>query len=781
MIYPSNSLEKLGFEEIRERLKSYCLSTMGVERVSRLKISTDFATIQKWIYQADEFKQVMESVEKLPIGKFFDIEVFAKKLRVEGLYLQEEELVQLRESLKTVFAIVRYFNDKQDLYPCLERLFEGVGIDKILIDSIGNVIDEQGKVRNSASRLLQDLHSEISKAEGEARKKINQIFTNAQNNAWTSDGNLTVRDGRLCIPILAENKRKIRGFVHDESASGQTVYIEPEEVFLLNNIIRELEFERRREIIRILADLSIFLHPYIPQFLIYHQLLCEIDVLRAKALLAMALQAHAPIMVNEPMVWLINARHPLLFLKHPTSIVPLNAKIDGQIRILLVSGPNAGGKSVCMKTIGLLQMMFQAGLLLPVAPESRFGVFKKFFADIGDDQSIDNDLSTYSAHLTKMKYFLTNCDAQSLLLIDEFGSGTDPQFGGPMAEAILEQINQKKAQGVITTHYSNLKQLASATEGLQNASMLFDKELMQPLYVLDIGKPGSSYAFEIAKKIGLQSSIIERAKNKIGIHTQKAENLLVDLEKERKLFYTQKRLLDEQQHNLSVLMQENERLKLFLTENKKAMLAQAKKEAQEILRNSNRLVEQTIAEIKKNHADKEHTQQLRKQLQVEMQKHQSLPTEQMQEETILVGDWVRIRDSENVGQVVSVDKKNVILCIGELKTVIAKNRVQKTSHKEARRTSRSYVSSHAIHVETFSTDVDVRGMRATEALNEIETRFDKALMLGAKHLKIVHGKGDGILRKLVAEYFRKYDHVSHIENEHLDRGGEGITYVYFKD
>src|SRR6202000_1168883 len=532
MLYPENSTDKLGFTEVKELIKAHCLSDMGRQMVDKIQVMKNFDQVKKFLSQANEFKNILVNDAPLPIHHFFDIKSLANKAKIEGAFLSEEEFYQVQSSLQTVFAVIGYFNEREGQYPNLEALFEHLPIERAILRKIEQVIDAKGKIKPNASRELAEITAGIAKAEQEARRKIDQVFKNATANSWTADGSLTVRDGRLCIPLLAENKRKLKGFVHDESASGQTVYIEPEEVFSLNNKVRDLEFDRRREIVKILTALTDEIRPYVPLLLSYHSLLTKLDFVRAKALFAIDIEGEMPQVVNEARLKLVNARHPLLYLsfkREGKSVVPLNVQIDERNRIVVVSGPNAGGKSVCMKTVGLLQMMVQAGLLIPIAESSVVGVFKNFFVDIGDDQSIESDLSTYSAHLSKMKTFVEDASAKSLILIDEFGTGTDPQFGGPLAEAVLEKLNHKKVRGRGTTHYSNLKIFASHTEGIENASMLFNNAELRPLYMLEVGKPGSSYAFEIAQKIGLPQKVLNLAKNKISAGQTSVDSLLVGL------------------------------------------------------------------------------------------------------------------------------------------------------------------------------------------------------------------------------------------------------------
>ncbi|WP_395808874.1 endonuclease MutS2 [Daejeonella sp.] len=787
MIYPNNAGEKLGFSDIKELIKTYCLSTMGQQMVDKIQVMTSYEYINKFLRQTYEFKNILQNDTSLPIQNFFDLKSMVEKARIEGTYLTEDEFFKVSLSLGTVFSVIQYFTDREGQYPNLEALFEHLPIEKSIIRKIELIIDPKGKIKNNASSELLSISSGISKAEQEARKKIDQLFKSAQNNGWTADGNLTIRDGRLCIPVLSENKRKIKGFIHDESASGQTVYLEPDEVFHLNNIIRDLEFERRREIIKLLIQLTDELRPYVPLLLSYHGLLTKLDFVRAKALFAINIEAEMPVLIKEAEIELINARHPLLFLnfkKEKQTVVPLNIKIDDEERVIVVSGPNAGGKSVCMKTVGLLQIMVQSGLLIPADEHSKVGIFKQIFADIGDDQSIESDLSTYSAHLSKMKYFIDFSNSKTLILIDEFGTGTDPQFGGPIAEAVLENLNKKNVRGVVTTHYSNLKTFANSTPGLENASMLFNNEKMQPLYILSLGKPGSSYAFEIAQKIGLSTEVLESAKRKIGTYQKKVDTLLVDLERDKKELIDARISVEKKEQKVKNLLLENEQLKTYLEENKKLILKDAKIEAQSIIKNANKLIENTISEIKESKADKVQTQNLRQNLEQELKKHeiQENKTPKIQHaQELKKGDWVKFLDSENIGQVMEIARDNVILALGDLRSVVKINRVEKVSNKSVpKEVRKSHSTDLTESFSTFNTELDLRGMRGDEALYEIEKYLDRAVMLGLSGLKIIHGKGDGILRKLIREYLRKYPQVSHIEDEHADRGGDGITFVYLK-
>lgn len=790
MIFPKNAIDKLGFSEIKEFIKDKCLSEPGRAMVEKIQPQQKLDQIDKFLRQTQEFKDIILNDAALPVDHLYPIKPLAEKAKVEGAFLAEDEFYRILLSLRTVYAVIRYFNEREGVYPHLELLFEHLPIENKIIRQIESVIDDRGKMKDNASRLLLDLNQQILKSEQEARKRIDQVFKAAQNSGWTADGNLTIRDGRLCIPILAENKRKLKGLIHDESATGQTAYIEPEEVFNLNNKIRDLEFEKRREVIRILTDLTTELRPHVPLLLAYHGLLSKLDFVRAKALFAIDILANMPELSKEAEINLVNAHHPLLLINAKKeghqSVVPLNIKIDKQDRVILVSGPNAGGKSVCMKTVGLLQIMTQSGLLIPAEGTSKIGVFKQIFADIGDDQSIESDLSTYSAHLSKMKHFTEFSNARTLVLIDEFGTGTDPLFGGPIAEAVLEVLHKKEIRGVITTHYSNLKVYASNTPGIENASMLFDNSAMRPLYILQVGKPGSSYAFEIAQKIGLNKAVLEAAKQKIGTQQKKVDTLLIDLERDKRVVYDTKVAINKREREVEKLKREYEELNGDIQENKSQIIRQAKEQARQILKDANKLVENTIADIKSVQADKERTKEIRKNLNSAIVNHSEtkkvvkssveVPPEN---ELIEVGDWVRIIDTETEGQVMEVSKgTNLILALGDLRTVVKKNKVMKLRGKEKAKVAKKLNSLSTGSAADFSPEVDLRGMRTDDALRKLELVLDRAVMIGYPSLKILHGRGDGILRKFVREYLRKYSHVSHVEDEHADRGGDGVTYAY---
>lgn len=786
MLYPANLFDKLGFTEIKALLKKECSSIYGQEFVDNIRFITNFQVLDRFLRQTAEFKNLLSSDESFPFPPFADVRGYLQKLNIENAWLSEEELQQLQSLLSGIFPAMQYLHNRQEVYPNLFALLQGLKPEKTLLKIIDKVLDDKGKVRNNASSALQSIHAEMSTVEREAQKRIQQLFKQAKDENWIAGANLTIRDGRLVIPMLAEHKRKIKGYMLDESATGQTVFIEPAEVFELNNRLRDLEFERRREIIRILTEVTAALQPYSEYIEGCCALVARMDFVRAKALFAVKTESSFPILKDKPGIRLIGAKHPLLYLNHKEQqleVVPLNIALDAEQRIVLISGPNAGGKSVAMKTLGLLQLMLQCGLLIPADGHSEVGLFQDIMADIGDDQSIESDLSTYSAHLSKMRHFMEHGNAKSLILIDEFGTGTDPQFGGPIAEAVLEVLNSKKVSGVITTHYSNLKEYAQQTEGIENASMLFDSTQLKPLYLLETGKPGSSYAFEIAQKIGFRKEVLQLAREKTGENRRQSEQLLVQLEKERKQLSDQKQAINQQKQALQRLIDQNKQQESFFKENKNQLLRKAKEEAREVLADANKKVENAIQEIRDTQATKESIQKAKST--IAQQKEQLLEKAKVEKSeawTIQVGDWVKIAGTESIGQVIQLHKKQVTVAIGDLLSIVKPEQLQKTSAKESKASARSNSGNFLQQQSSqFQHTLDLRGKNVSEALFDLEKHLDRALMLGLKELQILHGKGDGILRKVIREYLSKFDAVAHFGDEHADRGGAGITLVQFKD
>lgn len=788
MLFPDQIYNKLGFNEIKEEIKKECISAMGRTMVDKMQFISNFDLLSKLLNQTNEFKEILLKGRKFPAENFFDIKSLTEKVRVEGTYLLEEEFLKLLQALITVKACINFIKEDEGQYPSIELLIKDIEFDLSIIKSIEAIIDPKGNIKPNASFELKDITHSILSAESDVRKRITQIFKEWQKEGYTSDGQLTVRDGRMVIPIAAEYKRKAKGFIVDESSTGQTVFMEPTEVLELNNRIKDLEYQRKREIIKILTELTNKIRPYLPQLLQYHQLLTILDFIRAKALFAIRIDANLPELSREPVFRWLNARHPLLFISFKNidkKVIPLNAELNEAQRIIVISGPNAGGKSVALKTIGLIQLMLQHGLLTPLSADSKLAVMKKILVDIGDDQSIESDLSTYSAHLSNMNTFIKEANPHSLILIDEFGTGTDPKFGGPMAEAVLETLNKKSVKGVITTHYSNLKIFASNTDGLVNASMLFDTVELKAMYKLEIGQPGSSYALEIAQKTGLSKQLIDLARQKVGRQQQKVDDLLIEIQRDKvKLDLLQKEL-EADKIQLQQLLNNNKILKAELDENKRRLLRDSKEEAKKILSQANKLIENTIAEIKKSKADKEITKKLRVELDQRSQELlDTLDTTKTKnidnnksDVNLKIGDWVKLIDTDATARILNIQKSKVELAIGDLRSYVDINKLEKIQAPKQDKVSRS--SSNILNnSDSFLPSIDIRGKRAEEALVEVEKFIDKALMMGFSQLRILHGKGDGILRKIIRESLRKYKEVKSVEDEHVDFGGDGITIVY---
>ena len=818
MLYPQNIEQKLGFDKIREHISEHCVSSLGRAFVEKIRFSDDFKIIDRLHRQTAEFKLILQTDSDFPQQNYIDVSEALSRAAIEGAFVSEDQFYEIKLSLRTIQQIIHFFKFKEDntgkqpTYSELKTLVTNSlpvladgksSVDgwATVISQIDKIIDERGKVRDNASPELMDIRRRLISEASDLRKTLERILKTVRNSGWIGDEmSLTVRDGRMVIPILSEHKRKLKGFVHDESATGQMAFIEPAEVLEANNEIRELEARERREIVKILERLTDFIRPHVPALRKAYLFLGIIDFIGAKAKFALEIDGTAPFLVeNQDLEW-YRAKHPLLhlsFKKQGKNVVPLTIKLDKDNRIVLVSGPNAGGKSVMLKTIGLVQYMAQCGLLVPVSPDSKVGVFKNIFIDIGDEQSIENDLSTYSSHLTNMKHFVNFASKFTLFLIDEFGTGTEPTLGGAIAESILEQLLKSNAHGVINTHYTNLKVFADKHDGTVNGAMKFDAELLEPLYALEIGKPGSSFALEVAQKIGLSNQIVENAKRKLGTQQIDFEKLIKELEIERKVFYEKNKEFIEKNQKLTITLEQYTGLKSFLEIEKKKILNEAKTQAKELLKEANRKIENTIREIKEGKAEKDATKLLRQALQIFEEKELKL---QKVEETkapagdeweagsgdIGVNDYVKIKGQPTIGQVLAIKGKDIEVAIGELKTNIKLNRLEKMSKKEYKEATKESPKAKVSGIDmnekmvNFSFNVDLRGKRSEEALGEVDTLMNDAIMLGYPELRIVHGKGDGILRTLIRQHLRGYKQVSSTSDEHADRGGQGVTIVKMK-
>jgi DNA mismatch repair protein MutS2 len=802
MLYPNTIEQKLGFDKLRELLKEACISPLGRSFVEKIRFSDNFGMVEKLVSQTAEMKRVMEIGEDFPSQNYLDATPYLKRAAIEGMLLTLEEFSDLKASLQTIRLCLRFFeNQEPESFPLLSEYAKTVRVDRAITDSIDKIIDDRGQIRDTASPELSRIRKRLISEQAGIRKKLDTMLRTAKNSGWISeDVSLTVRNGRRVIPLAAEHKRKLKGFIHDESSTGQTVFIEPTDVFESNNEIRELEYEERREINRILMHLTDQLRPFVPDLQKAYSFLGLMDFLRAKAKIAMQMNATNPTFINKQVVDWKEARHPLLhlsFQKQGKKVVPLNIELHDKQRILIVSGPNAGGKSVSLKTVGLIQYMHQCGLLVPMADGSTIGFFQNIFIDIGDEQSLENDLSTYSSHLTNMRYFLTLANKRTLFLIDEFGTGTEPGLGGAIAEAILEDLTKSGAYGVINTHYTNLKVLADKTEGLVNGAMRFDGEHLEPIYQLEIGRPGSSFAFEIASKIGLPDMVINRAKDKLGNQQVNFEKLLKELDIERRVFSEKNIEIGIKERKLTQQLSEYTRLKSDLENNEKKLVNEAKQKAKNLLSDANQLIENTIREIKENKAEKEKTKTVRTNLEnfgkknLKLEEVEELPSEdnvfELEDGAIAVGNYVRVVGQTAIGEVISLKGKDAEIRIGDLKSNIKLNRLEKVSnrtYKEATGEKKLKTASKGVDLNermmNFSFNLDIRGKRGEEALGVLDSFMDNAIMLGYDELRVVHGKGDGILRTLVRNHLRGYSHVASMQDEHPDRGGAGVTIVKLK-
>jgi DNA mismatch repair protein MutS2 len=790
-LYPQNIEDKIGFNTIKELLEQRCLGDLGRSYVVSLQPQSDLEKIDKLGRQTAEFKAILTSGESFPANNYLDVSDCLKKAKVDGSYLDEEEFYELKLSLTTIFKCLDFLKKREVDYPLLADACGVVNLDKSILKAIEEIIDDRGQVRDNASADLKSIRGEMISNQSKARRTLDVLLKKAKTDGFCPDDvTLTVRNGRLVIPVMAEHKRRIKGFIHDESSTGSTVFLEPTEVLEINNEIRELEYKERREIIKILRKLTGTVRENITALELAYRFLGMMDFIRAKAKLAIDLDAIWPDINPKPIIKWQRAIHPLLFLSHQRQkrkVVPLNIVLEEENRILLISGPNAGGKSVCLKSVALLQYMFQSGLLVPVMEGSVFGIFSNIFIDIGDEQSIENDLSTYSSHLTNMKFFLDNTNGKSLLLIDEFGTGTEPQFGGAIAEAILHHLNQRNSYGVITTHYANLKKLAEKSAGLINGAMRFDPDGLEPLYQLEIGKPGSSFALEIAGKIGLPQHLLNQARNLVGHSHVKFDQLITELEAEKTRL--QNELLDYAIKNatLEKNAKEYRELKEKLDSEKNALLKRAKEEAKLIVSGANKIVESTIREIKENQAEKVATQKARETLKIFEKELTPEPTTvakikwEVIKGEIGIGDHVRVKGQDAVGEISNIKGNNAEVIMGDIKLTLKLNNLDRISSSERRETERRVKSVKGINfnekVANFSENLDLRGKRAEEALGEVDQFIDQAVLLGKREVRIVHGKGHGILRDLIRNYLRSNPRIESAKDEHIERGGNGVSII----
>lgn len=839
MIYPSNFENKIQFSEIRSLLKGYCLCQLGKDKVDEMAFSGDVAVINTMLRQTREFRRLQEESDDFPLQFFFDMRESVKRIRLEGTHLEENEIFDLRRSLETIAAIVRFLDRGSDEgvydYPTLHELTEGVLTFPEILRRIDQILDKYGKVKDSASPALADIRMQLHKAEGSVSRTLYSILRAAQSEGLVDkDVTPTVRDGRLVVPIAPGLKRKIKGIVHDESSTGKTVFVEPTEVVEANNRIRELEAEERREVVRILVDFTKLVRPYVNEIIYAYLLLAEIDFIRARAEFAALVGGIEPEVQAAPVIDWISSRHPLLWLalkKQDKPVVPLDITLTRDRHILIISGPNAGGKSVCLKTVGLLQYMLQCGLSVPMSERSTVGVFKNLMIDIGDEQSIENDLSTYSSHLLNMKNMMRQANDGTLLLIDEFGTGTEPQIGGAMAEAVLNQFVKKQAWGVITTHYQNLKHYADSHDGIANGAMLYDRHEMRPLFQLAIGQPGSSFAIEIARKTGIPEEVIKEASEMVGSDYIQSDKYLQDIVRDKRYWENKRQNVHQREKELERTVARYEKEIADLEQSRKDILRKAKEQAEELLKESNKKIENAIREIRESQAEKEETKRIReelnefkagvseidakanddliakkiRQIQERKERHKKHKDEKAERErqaaaklreaaskaakkegrNLEVGDSVKIKGLSTVGKIESMDGKNATVIFGGMRTKMPASRLEYVDMAEAKkedvapvfnvsRETRETIDNRKLN---FHQDLDVRGMRGDEALNAVMYFIDDACLVGMSRVCILHGKGNGILRQLIRQYLATVPSVTSFRDEHVQFGGAGITVV----
>lgn len=819
MIFPDSFEKKIGFEGIRPQLRKLCVTIPGRQMTDDMDFSTDAATVERRIDATAQMLDIVTSHEALPLAELGDVASILASIRVAGSGMAVEDLVKVRGFLASATAVSEYFARQRDAdtgrspWPALDTLAVGLSTFPDLRAAIDRTVDRYGNVKDNASPALAEIRSSLRSISGTINSILRRVMARAiTDGLLESDASPSVRDGRLVIPVAPANKRRINGIVHDESASGKTIFIEPAEVVEANNRVRELEMEERREIARIMAAIAALMRPEADEMLATYADLGEIDFIRAKALFAAETGGCRPAVEPKPEIEWYHACHPLLrqsLMRQEKEIVPLDIALSAKNRILVISGPNAGGKSVCLKTVGTLQYMLQCGMLPPVYENSRFGIFDDIFVDIGDDQSIEDDLSTYSSHLRSMKLFLQRGRESSLLLIDEFGGGTDPQIGGAIAQAILHRFNDKKMWGVITTHYPNLKHFAEDTDGLINGSMLYDRHLMRPMFKLSVGNPGSSFALEIARKTGLPAEVIDEAGEIAGSDYVNLDKYLLDIARDKRYWENKRTAIHKREKELEATLERYRDEADTLRRSRREILDEARAEARRILEGSNAAIERTISDIRSAQADKERTREARMRLareRAELEKQHGTdktdnklldkaPKQRKNNKAaaqspaktktqLAVGDTVKLDGAGSPGRILEISGKNAIVAFGMIKTSVKLDRLQPSNARIDSGASRksSFISSDTSDAMrsrqlAFKQDIDVRGMRVDEAIQAVTYFIDDAIQFNARRVRILHGTGTGALRQSLRQYLSTVGGVASFHDEDVRLGGAGITVV----
>ena len=830
--------EKIGFNEVRAMLHGYCLSPLGHERVDAMQFLAEHEAVTTLHQQLSELNYILQTSTEQPEQDFFDLRSDIHRIRIEGAYLEEESLWELLRTLRTLHAWARIVrgdpSEEVQPFPALEKLAEGVFTFHTITRRLEQILDKYGRIKDEASSELASIRRELKRAEGSVSRTLAGILKSAQAEGLVEkDVAPAMRDGRLVIPVAPALKRRIKGIVHDESATGKTVFIEPAEVVEANNRIRELEAEEQREVIRILREFTEQLRPNLKELLRGFEFLADIEFLLAKHQLTKAIEGRSPEIYSTPLIDWFDARHPLLEAKlrkqGDAKIVPLCITLTKRQRILIISGPNAGGKSVCLKTVGLLQYMLQCGLPIPLADGSRAGIFSQIFIDIGDEQSIDDDLSTYSSHLLNKKRMMAGCTPSTLLLIDEFGGGTEPTIGGAIAEAVLKRFVEKGTFGVITTHYQNLKHFAEDTPGVVNGAMLYDRQRMAALFQLQIGNPGSSFAVEIARKIGIPEEVIADATELVGREYVNADKYLLDITRDKRYWEGKRQTIHSQEKQMVQTIEHYEKEIEELRGKRKEIIREAKAEADKIIAAANAQIENTIRKIKEAQADKERTRSARQQLQTfreevgqmsqeeldayvekkrkqieerrkrhaerqakkkeeneksrELEKKKSLKSNPLIPTPLAIGDNVRIKGQTSVGTITAIEGKQATVTFGMMRTLVDLKRLEAAEDTTKQEESQTVVVSRQTqdsirqkHLD-FKQEIDVRGMRADEALQAVTYFIDDAFLVNASRVRILHGTGTGALRQAIRQYLHTIPGIVSFHDEHVQFGGAGITVV----
>lgn len=791
-LIPSHILTSLEFDKIVFILKEYCLGPFALDHFENLPFFTDPNTINSQLQEVAEYKRIRESTSPIQLEAYEYILEDIAHLKTEGFVLNIEALQRIDRVIKNLEFLLHYFKgERKKLYPGLNKLVESVVIPDDLKLGLERILDEKGDIRADASPTLLQITKAINKKSHEINAQFNRVSRKYQQQGWLSETVESYRNGRRVLSAPAEFKRKIRGIIHDESASGKTVYIEPEEIIGLNNDFFDLESDYRKEVYQILKELSNQLRPFRDEMKQFYSLIGYFDVIQAKASLATIMQAEPVEVQDKPGIGFRNARHPLLLLKNNKlglETIPFDMELLNRNKIIVLSGPNAGGKSVSLKAVGLLQLMVQAGMLIPADQNSKIGVFKKIFADIGDQQSLEDDLSTYSSRLTNMRLFIEHADSHTLFLIDEFGSGTDPQIGGAIAESILRALNQSKAFGVVTTHYSNLKFYAFKTRGIINASMLFDKKRFEPTYELILGKPGSSFAFEIAQKTGLDKDILKYARFKTGKNVKKIEDLVIELQTEKQELESRLTKIEEKEKQLDKLIKNYDSLHRDLDYKRKKLKLEKKELSLIDLNKYNRELEQIIKDIKESQKLDEALALSKeiKEKREETIKNAEVLQEEVMESTkhdwkdLKVGDYVKLKSGGQPGQIKAIINKKAELEIGLMKMTVKLSDLAPTKKPIKQMTGINIQTEFGTYKSKFEPKIDIRGYSKTDASDTLQEFLDNAILANASFLKILHGKGNGVLRNLVREKLKEYRDVDTISHPPEENGGKGITLVTLK-